>query len=294
MDARLTAGQGMFDKKQSPESRLKASYNALRNLEPSAAPLSDTSLTLYWWSPAHSSIARKNAVRRRRARPPLLIEVIGLPGSGKTTLITMSGFTRTGRPIDTALQPGSRSAFALLRAPLFAALVFLSALLRGIYAPCMLRKCVTSVRRYVEVCDVRGAGTAVIDEGPTHALFTLFFGSTPNFLSKILERHLLGRIAKRVDYFVHIDVHPSECVARIRRRAAPHSRFNACAPPPLLDGLMRDCTYSSIVGALKELSGENFDSCSDLVSGRALLRALSTEHSYFEPQETTCNLGGDA
>lgn len=275
--------ESRFQSKQPDDSALKASHRALERLEFGADAPSHASLSVYWptvQTPPPSGRDMRPG-KRSQQQQPLLIEFIGLPGSGKTTLITNSGFSKADVAASAVHSPISRPrpGLSLLRAPFFAGLVFSAAIHRGIYARSALRKCVTVVRRYVELCDVRGAGAAVIDEGPTHALFTLFFGSEPSWLSKPLERRLLALIARQVAYFVYVDVPPEECTARLQTREAPHSRFNSSTAPKLTQALLTDCTYPAIVGPLRQLAAERVKTCNDVESCCYLLQGLASEHS---------------
>lgn len=265
--------------KQSPDSALEASHRALTSLQSGSDAPPMTSISVYRLAPqAGANSAQHGVPARQSEQQPLLIEVIGLPGSGKTTLISESGFSKADASASAEgsalLRPWSGR--WLLRAPLFATLVISAALHRRIYARSALRKCITVVRRYVELRDVRGAAAAVIDEGPTHALFTLFFGSEPSFLSQRLERRLLAKIAGRIGYFLYVDISPEECAARLQSRDAPHSRFNVSTAPEITQALLTDRTYSAIRASLSVVATDRVKSCNNLKSCCSLLLTLAT------------------
>lgn len=184
-----------------------------------------------------------------------IVELIGRPASGKSqlaaSLARMPGWAAMS-PVP-AERPRVRvlSPLAALSAPIFSFCLLTALATRKGVGVRQVRGALTVIRRYVALKRIRGRGIHVIDEGPTHALFSVLFGTTaPGGSSDGLKR-LLAMIADRVTYFALLDVSAETCLHRARARDVPSSDFTADMSEDTARAFLADETYEEILDELE-------------------------------------------
>jgi hypothetical protein len=195
------------------------------------------------------------------SRPrPTVIEMLGLPGSGKSTVVhelteggiatmsTWNGLHPTRWP-PVAVQ-------LVLRAPLLSALTSLTVATRRRIGLVHLRRTLSVQRRHLIVKAQRSKGVLALDEGPVHALFIALYGTRSTVVSRWLLRVVLSLLARRVDRFVFLDVPRERCVENFRRPGRSSARFNEASSPATIREFMADRTYDEILHALGKVAGD--------------------------------------
>lgn len=198
--------------------------------------------------------------------------MIGPPGSGKTTFCQ-----RLMRLTDVDVQfcrqnPGKagilKRVFAFLRCPIFSIMCYGFVLSRaGVKRRDILMVYVVQSRFLRTRSD---DSFFVVDEGPVHALFSIMYGTRPNFVSNLFLKAILNLMARRVSRYIYFDPGPSQRLDNVCRRSQETSRFNSSMSERQREEFFRDQTYSQIMASLKAI-------CPDKISYAAGVNEAVTE-----------------
>lgn len=208
------------------------------------------------------------------------MELIGLPGSGKTATSVratddivredteqseaVSGFGRRG---------GWRIRIShIVRHPVVGVLAYLMvASRRGVRRRNLLR--VLGVQNaFRRLLSVRRQ-PAVVDEGPVHALYVAMFGTDESRASAVLLKSLLWVLARNVRAYLFLDVPAEACVTNFLSRDGI-SRFQRGSSDDLVAQFRADQTYSEIVAALRSVAPTKLLIAPDVTSAVHVLRTI--------------------
>lgn len=185
----------------------------------------------------------------------MLIELIGYPGSGKTTFARSLS---SGRNIPVVLMGPDRmtsnklylAILIVFRMPVFSLLLIFCLSTRKNKKLENYRRMLFLLRAYWQVKSVahtKSEGTVVFDEGPIHALFSCLYGTAPTRTSNWLLVHLVAMIVSRIDLFIEMNVSKKESVQRFSGRDS-ESRFNRDTHSAVIASFLEDSTYEHILG----------------------------------------------
>lgn len=184
----------------------------------------------------------------------LLVELLGLPGSGKSALARetcralQSGGHRAevlDRPISAAVPKGQRvrrrtagAARTALRRPAWT--VTSAALMAGIDQPAR-RDTAAALTQWLAVCDLASRararpGVHLLEEGPCQTLWTLLLRSGDALPEELLDSWPRAAAA---DVVVVLDVPLAVVAARLQRRGSKHSRSQHLQGQALTEELRR-------------------------------------------------------
>ena len=135
-----------------------------------------------------------------------LIEILGLPGAGKTSACAHLGAHRTCLEGDVPNDLRTSSYFSaismFIRSPLFTFVLYMCILTRrGVRLQNLLYGFAVQ-RRFEYLRRLKASGIpAIVDEGPTHGIFIALFGTSSTVASTPLLRLALKRIGRLTDGF---------------------------------------------------------------------------------------------
>lgn len=187
-----------------------------------------------------------------------MIEIIGRPGSGKSYLCKFLAASPGWR-----VAPGSGESGRWWLAPLtfvlrpaVSMLATAAAYARPPADIHRFRQVIRAVRKYDGTRRIKSSGITVVDEGPVHALFNIFFGSTSTTASRLLTRQLIRLLSRRPTLFLHLDIGDEAAVENTKRRHDPGSWFNREMSGSTAERLAADESYSEIVDTLTAIVPE--------------------------------------
>lgn len=209
-----------------------------------------------------------------------IIEIIGLPGSGKTKVATV--LERRAQPgvmliRGDAIEPkrSGPSFVSLLPTPLFSGTLLLMVVFRRGKRKENFRKLLAVHERWQQLSKTRVPGTtAIVDEGPVHTLFGALFGTVATPVSNYFLKLVIRRLMKVENRFLFVDLPKSECIANFKNRTSPVSRFNHGTNDVLLKRFVADASYDDILLAISAINPGALVRCSS--AQRAVDYLLST------------------
>ena len=202
-----------------------------------------------------------------------LIGMIGRPGSGKGYLC-QSLLASPGWMLKAGAGEAGRSWLApitMMMNPVVSLLAVAAASTRIPVDFRRYRQVVRVVRKYDGVKRERGPGMVIVDEGPVHALFNVFFWSSATAVSRFFTRQLLRIVAGRFAAFVHLDIGREAALDNTRRRNHAGSWFNANMSEEVADRFLSDTSYDEIVEALKSVAPGKVHAFSNVGDAREFL-----------------------
>lgn len=191
-----------------------------------------------------------------------IIELVGLPGSGKSTIAKrLKRQLPRGRVVqgDT---PGRWPLWFRLnfcfREPLVAVASYLMVLsVRGACWENVKRVGVFQAALFAAKRKARVArGAVVIDEGPVHCLAMALFGTESTWSSRCLLRLTIRLSFGEWVGLCVVNSQKQECLRRWQQRCAQDSRFDAEAPVQLREQFIRDNNYREVLRWFTEWSGK--------------------------------------
>jgi hypothetical protein len=191
-----------------------------------------------------------------RSEQPRVIELIGLPGSGKTSLGERAQALGLAPVVDVSAVPVSRSRWTgrlrlFMAAPVFSALCYLCLGTRRGVKRDNVRRMFAAQVRYCHISRLPPVETVVLDEGPLHGLFISLFGTRETALSRPLLQYACALICRRVDVFVHIDRTKQQSISKLLRRSTSQSRFNSNMSEHEVDAYLADTSYDELLRAIE-------------------------------------------
>jgi hypothetical protein len=192
-----------------------------------------------------------------RAASSALVEILGLPGAGKSTLEHLAAAEGTVETVSYWRDPLPRHGLPMtveffLRAPVFSAAAYLAVLTRRGVTTAHLRGVTSVQRRHFLVKRMRGTAR-VLDEGPVHSLFQVLYGTNETAVSRLLLRLVLRLLSRQVGSYVHLDTPVERCIDNFRQAGRTSLRFNADSSAQFIDEFRRDRTYEQILDGLRSV-----------------------------------------
>ena len=205
------------------------------------------------------------------------IEVLGLPGSGKTTLVrevarsAIATTTDWAGPVYRSRLPVAARLF--LSAPVFSATAYLLLLTRSHVTWVAVRRVLSVQRRLVLMRQPNGLRQRVLDEGPVHALYIALYGTSATRFSGVLLRAVLRTLASSVDHYVYMDTPKEQCISNFASPDRTSVRFNHQSGPAAIELFRRDSTYEEILGGLRCVAGSKVHVVPDVDTALGLILA---------------------
>lgn len=195
-----------------------------------------------------------------RSAPPVVTELLGLPGAGKSTVGSEVDAWPTVQTVSrwTGLHRWTRLPVTFemtLRSPAMSAVTYLAAVTRRGVTAVHLRR-VSSVQRRHLIVKKLPRDTVVLDEGPVHALFVALYGTRETVLSRPLLRLALASLSRYVDRYLFLDIPKEQCIENFRRADRSSVRFNADSPDQAVEAFRRDETHRQIMDGLRRVAAD--------------------------------------
>ncbi|GEM_PF-3810625 len=184
------------------------------------------------------------------------IELIGLPGSGKTFIVEnfleKEGFLVLKKPYGFNTKSGVFGFFyGFIKAPYFSFILLLFLI---------FRKNIGSVNmKYFHIAQQRFLGlkknnnkinkTILIDEGLLHAIYSMMFGTKKSKVSGFFLNHLVKIASKTICIYIFINTDKNTCIEHFKERDTA-SRFNFRSNDELIKDFEKDNSYNEIITAL--------------------------------------------
>lgn len=186
-----------------------------------------------------------------------IVELLGLPGAGKSTAIQRieietASSTQTewsNAYNQSRLLPPTMALF--LRAPWVHSVLYVLFIMRGASSGPELRRVASVTRRYLSAKAGRTTPT-FFDEGPLHALFVGLYGTRRRRGSDVLLRWAVRMLSASIDIFIWLDVPRGDCVANFLRPGRSSARFNETTSADEIQTFLHDRSYEAIVEALAQ------------------------------------------
>jgi thymidylate kinase len=207
-----------------------------------------------------------------------IAEIIGLPGAGKTTVVSLVA---------------SRVAVAILRHPsveiqgrgvigrllMTAKCPLASAYFYGFV--CFRRRLrlqhVLNVfslqKRFVAVYCRSGGSSLLVDEGVVHGMFSAAFGSSSTAISRFFLRRIVRSLVRKEARFYFLDVDKETSAQRFLGRRS-NSRFSADMTEENRDTFFDDDPYQELITVIRTVAPEKLVERSSLES---MVEVLVTE-----------------
>lgn len=191
----------------------------------------------------------------------VIVELIGLPGSGKTwaaTELARQGWVR--------LEPdGWRKGglwgrlYLMVRAPIVGLLAYTTVALRRPLSMARLSRVFQVQRAFLRRRSYQTLQDPVVaDEGALHAIFIATFGSRTNRLARLAMRWLVGVLVRDLASCVHLDPGHERVSANLRSRDQQTSRFDRRSDEKLVESLFVDSAYRDLVVAIRHCAGSAY------------------------------------
>lgn len=220
---------------------------------------------------------------------PTVVEILGLPGSGKSTVtgeLAARGTETRNTWVGPRRAPGIPVGVELtLRAPVLSALAYLTVATRRGAGRVHLRRVHSVQRRHLIVKAERAGGFVVLDEGPVHALFATLYGTRPTVSSRLLLRLVVARLARRVDRYVHLDVPKDRCIENFHRPGRTSARFNDASSPGAVQEFLADETYAEVLGVLRRVARDRLVAVDSVADAYEAVYAAAVTTSRPPPQD---------
>lgn len=187
-----------------------------------------------------------------------VIELIGLPAAGKTTV-----GRRAAESLDIQLWedwklpqryswlPPTLQLFIL--SPVASLCLYALVGTRSSSSSVNFKRVVSITRRHIAIARFPSGGPPIlVDEGPLHSLFVTLYGTQPTRVSRQLLPIAVAILTRRVTAFTLIDTSKERCIKNFQSPGRTSARFNALAGQEEIETFLADSTYSEIVQVLRE------------------------------------------
>jgi hypothetical protein len=190
------------------------------------------------------------------AAKPAVIEIIGRPGSGKSSLCGSLLQSPGWRMEPGAGEPGRSwlAPLSLLLRPMVTLLAVAAASTRLPGDLRRYREVVRVVRKFDGIGRIKGDRVTVVDEGPVHQLLNVFFWSSSTKASRFFTRRLLRILARRPAAFVYLDTPKDVALENTRRRNHLGSWFNNEMSDEVASRYIADMSYDEILETLQSVA----------------------------------------
>jgi hypothetical protein len=211
------------------------------------------------------------------ASQPAVIEIIGRPGSGKSSLCKSLLESPGWQMEPGAGEPGRRwlAPLTLMLRPIVTILATAVASTRTPNDLRRYREVVRVVRKYDGMRRIRGRRLTVVDEGAAHQLLNVLFWSSSTPASRFFTRLLLRALARRPATFVYLDTPKDVALENTRRRNHPGSWFNNEMSEEVAARYIADTSYDEILETLKSVAPGKVRSFSNMAEALEFVDSLA-------------------
>lgn len=205
---------------------------------------------------------------------PLLIELVGYPGCGKTSVgrnliqrFIKAGLNTQAEDEDVTRQDQEDVSVRILRrfenffqCPWLTARMYKFVLSTEIGPLSALRAAGRLSNLAVRVANAgeRNCEVLISDELFVHGLFSFWFGRVEQPKEKQLESIIKTVYAGRDHLLVYLDIPRYVCQDRFSRRDGTLSRFNSQTNGEMVDGFLNDLNYAKILRCYERATGRSF------------------------------------
>lgn len=215
-----------------------------------------------------------------------VIELIGLPGSGKTWVYEQAeGLDVHTASSQTDGQGDSPAVGAMGRIRLLASSPVLG-IVAYLTVATRRRATRSNLLRVFQISkshrrNKRLASTStLVDEGAIHALFISLYGTRRTWISNRLLLILVRRLSKPVGCYLLLDVPPASCVVQFSNRDVGSTRFHSKSTQKEIHEFTIDSAYSDIQRAIESVAGEKLRSVRNSIEALRALEAIHFEDSH--------------
>lgn len=182
----------------------------------------------------------------------MLVELIGYPGSGKTTFAIEA--IKRSPDLEIVFETprlASKVRHALLiaayRAPLFSLYLLLCLASRQNVTSAHYIRMRRVHRAYLFLKSSKKDSLIILDEGAIHCLFQCLYGTQQTAVSNFFLRRVVNLIEKQVDLYVMPTMGKAEALENFSQREHPYSRFTNSTAPNELKRFLEDNSYENIL-----------------------------------------------
>ena len=189
-------------------------------------------------------------------------ELIGLPGSGKTTLAIhlanrngISVFFMQDKKVKGRKIRGRIKAFHA--APIFSLLLYAAMLFRRKASQNNFRRLFSVQKKYIATKTLTNRSFInIIDEGPVHTVFSAFWGTKHSKISDFFLKATLRQCIDNDQCFILVEKTAIKCLESIAQRTFSVSRFHSKTCSSKLKEFGKDKTYEHIVKTLESIGAK--------------------------------------